>query len=55
MLLTSLLLLTFSVANRKNTRGLLRKCLLSDKQAGFQRKPAQNIKNCVHVGGRGCV
>lgn len=34
---------TYNPRNRNNPRGLLRRRLLSDKQAGFRRKPAQKI------------
>lgn len=44
---------TLTGRNRKNPRGLLRKCLWSNKQAGFQSKPAQkSLKVMCMLGAR---
>lgn len=41
--------------NRNNPKGLLRKCMLSNKQTGFGREPAQKIIKVMGMLGVGDV
>lgn len=46
---------TFTVRNKNNPRGLLRKCFWSSKWAGFWREPAEKIFYIMCVLGVGDV